>query len=72
MVEVFDTLLETKVLTASWRREYNEVRPQSFLGWRPPAPEPIVSEGLVPPLVLRLTQHALHRMGAGLILCEST
>jgi transposase InsO family protein len=37
--EIFDTLLEAKVLTERWRREYNQVRPHSALGYRPPAPE---------------------------------
>ena len=37
--EVLDTLLEARVLTACWRREYNQVRPHSSLGYRPPAPE---------------------------------
>jgi len=37
--EVFDTLLEAKVLVARWRRHYNGVRPHSALGYRPPAPE---------------------------------
>jgi len=37
--EVFDTVLEAKVLTEWWRREYNGVRPHSSLGYRPPAPE---------------------------------
>ena len=37
--EIFDTLLETKILTERWRREYNTVRPHSALGYRPPAPE---------------------------------
>jgi len=30
--EVFDTLLEAKVLVARWRRHYNAVRPHSSLG----------------------------------------
>jgi putative transposase len=38
-VELFDTLLEAKVLIERWRREYNTVRPHSSLGYRPPAPE---------------------------------
>ncbi len=38
-VEIFDTLLEAKVLIERWRREYNTVRPHSSLGYRPPAPE---------------------------------
>ena len=37
--EIFDTLLEAKVLTESWRREYNQIRPHSSLGYHPPAPE---------------------------------
>ena len=37
--ERFDTLLEAQVLIEMWRNEYNEVRPHSSLGYRPPAPE---------------------------------
>lgn len=37
--EIFDTLLEAKVLTERWRQEYNTVRPHSSLGYRPPAPD---------------------------------
>ena len=37
--EVFDTLLEAKVLIERWRKAYNTVRPHSSLGYRPPAPE---------------------------------
>ncbi len=37
--EIFDTLLEARVLTERWRREYNRYRPHSSLGYRPPAPE---------------------------------
>jgi transposase InsO family protein len=40
--EVFDTLLEAKVLIERWRVRYNTVRPHSSLGYRPPAPEAIV------------------------------
>jgi transposase InsO family protein len=40
-VEIFDTLLEAKVLIERWRVEYNRVRPHSSLGYRPPAPEAI-------------------------------
>jgi len=39
--EVFDTLLEAKVLIERWRRVYNTVRPHSSLGYQPPAPEAI-------------------------------
>jgi putative transposase len=37
--ELFDTLLEAKVLIERWRKAYNTVRPHSSLGHRPPAPE---------------------------------
>jgi transposase InsO family protein len=39
--ELLDTLLEARVLTARWRRDYNAVRPHSALGYRPPAPEAV-------------------------------
>ncbi len=39
--EIFYTLWEAKVLVALWRKEYNQVRPHSSLGYRPPAPEAI-------------------------------
>ena len=37
--EVFDTLLEAKVLIERWRKEYNTIRPHSSLGYRAPVPE---------------------------------
>jgi putative transposase len=37
--EIFYTLAEAKVLIEARRRHYNSVRPQSSLGYRPPAPE---------------------------------
>jgi len=40
--ESFDTLAEAKAIIESWRREYNQVRPHSSLGYRPPAPEAIL------------------------------
>ena len=46
-MEVFNTLLEAKVLIEQWRVHYNTVRPHSSLGYRPPAPEVVVS-GLPP------------------------
>ena len=36
--EVFTTLLEAKVLLENYRRDYNEFRPHSAVGYRPPAP----------------------------------
>ncbi len=41
--EVFYTLTEAKVLIEQWRREYNQVRPHSSLGYRPPEPEAILT-----------------------------
>jgi len=41
--EIFTTLREAKVLIEQWRREYNQIRPHSSLGYRPPAPEAILS-----------------------------
>lgn len=53
--EIFDTLLETKILTERWRREYNTIRPHSALGYRPPAPETI-EVSLPKTLTLELVQ----------------
>ncbi len=36
--EVFYTLTEATVLIEQLRKEYNQVRPHSSLGYRPPAP----------------------------------
>ena len=41
--EIFTTLTEARVLIEEWRREYNQVRPHSALGYRPPAPEAILT-----------------------------
>jgi transposase InsO family protein len=41
--EIFTTLHEAKVLIEQWRREYNHVRPHSARGYRPPAPQAIIS-----------------------------
>jgi len=41
--EIFTTLEEARVLIEQWRREYNQVRPHSALGYRPPAPEAILT-----------------------------
>jgi len=37
--EIFYTLQEAKILIEHWRRDYNQVRPHSALGYKPPAPE---------------------------------
>jgi len=41
--EIFDTLLEAKILIKRWRHEYNHIRPHSSLGYRPPAPEAMMT-----------------------------
>ena len=46
--EVFYTLKEAKVLVEHWRIHYNTVRPQSSLGYQPPAPK------MINPLVMRV------------------
>ena len=45
--EIFDTLLEAKVLAERWRQEYNRFRPHSSLGYRPPAPEAVRPAAMV-------------------------
>jgi transposase InsO family protein len=42
--EIFTTIEEAKVLIGQWRKEYNQVRPHSALGYRPPAPETILTK----------------------------
>ena len=37
--ELFNTLLEARIIIEQWRRHYNTIRPHSSLGYRPPAPE---------------------------------
>jgi hypothetical protein len=41
--EIFTPLEEAKGLIEQWRREYNQVRPHSALGYQPPAPETILT-----------------------------
>ena len=42
--EIFTKLLEAKVLIEDWRQQYNQIRPHSCLGYRPPAPEAIMPQ----------------------------
>ena len=42
-MELFVTLLEAQVLTERWRRHDNQVRSDSSLHYRPPAPEAVLS-----------------------------
>jgi len=41
--EIFLTLREAQVLVERWRWHYNRVRPHSALGYRPPAPEALLT-----------------------------
>lgn len=58
--ELFDTLLEAKVLTERWRRAYNTVRPHSALGYQPPAPEVVLVR---PPGMAARTGRGLEETG---------
>ena len=48
--EVFYTLKEVEVVVEQWRRDYNQIRPHSALGYRPPAPEAILADDMLPAL----------------------
>jgi transposase InsO family protein len=54
--EIFDTVLEAKVLIERWRREYKQVRPHSALGYQ--APQAILP--LPPRVPLRSTRRQRH------------
>ncbi len=41
--EIFNTVAEAKVLIKQWRVHYNTDRPHSSPGYRPPAPEAVIS-----------------------------
>jgi transposase InsO family protein len=41
--EIFTTLKEAKILIEQWRRDYNQIRPHSSLGYKPPAPETVLT-----------------------------
>ena len=41
--DIFYKLTEARILIERWRREYNQIRPHSALGYRPPAPEAVLS-----------------------------
>jgi putative transposase len=43
--EIFCTLREAQILVERRRRHYNEVRPHSSLGYKPPAPQAKQSNG---------------------------
>ena len=46
--EIFDTILEARLVTEQWRKHYNAIRPHSALGYRPPAPDTIVQMDQTP------------------------
>lgn len=48
--EIFYTLEEARILIEIWRKGYNQVRPHSSLGYKPPAPEAIQTVSLSTPL----------------------
>ena len=50
--EIFYDLREAQVLIERWRHHYNTVRPHSALGYRPPAPETIITKGPIRPALL--------------------
>jgi putative transposase len=52
--EIFYTLEEARVLIEGWRKEYNQLRPHSALGYRPPAPEAIRVMPISAPLQERI------------------
>jgi putative transposase len=41
-VEIFTTLFEARVLIENWRKDYNQFRPHSAFGYRPPASEALL------------------------------
>jgi len=41
--EIFYSLKEAKVVIEQWRKHYNTIRPHSALGYRPPAPQGILT-----------------------------
>ena len=49
--EVFNTLLEVRVLTQQYRQTCNQIRPHSSMGHGSPTPETILPGNLVPVLV---------------------
>ena len=42
--EIFYSLKKARIMFEKWRRHYNEVRPHSALGYRPPSPSALLAE----------------------------
>jgi len=49
--EIFYTLEEARIILQQWRKVYNQIRPHSALGYRPPAPEVVLATPLTHPLL---------------------
>ncbi len=45
-VELFNNLMEAKIIIEMWRRHYNTIRPHSSLGYRAPAPVTVMPADL--------------------------
>ena len=45
-VELFNNLMEAKIVIENWRRQYNTIRPHSSLRYRPPAPVTVLPADL--------------------------
>ena len=41
--EIFYTLEEAQIIIEMWRKEYNQIRPHSSLGYKSPAPETVAT-----------------------------
>ena len=71
--EIFYTLWEAQVLIEDWRTTYNQIRPHSSLGQRPPAPAalmPVPGHSLANStrqdvFIESLTEALVQRLGAG-------
>jgi len=60
--EIFCSLREAQIIIEQWRRYYNQERPHSSLGYKPPAPEAVVVSppALPSPLVRAAPTAPLH------------
>ena len=56
-VEIFHTVRKAEVLIEEWRETYNQVRPHSSLGYRPPAPAATAVPGRLHPDAWRRPQN---------------
>ncbi len=54
--EIFTTLLESQVLIEQWRQEYNQIRPHSALGYKPPAPRAVLLDYITNTLTSHMVQ----------------